>query len=456
MHVGSVSVFEGEIPFETLVRSISSRLELLPRYRQKIVFAPFNLSHPGWEDDPNFDIKQHIHQVTLSNLGSDEDLRRLAAQLFTGMMDREKPLWEVFLVNGLQRQRSALICRVHHCMVDGVSGVELMKLILDYTADPPPIADPKPFTPPQTLDAAHRFIEAVHDGFQESIDRWQEIQKTLLSLTNPENKNAAGEFDAEWLKVMGSPAVPLPFNKPCTGERSFGWMECRFSDARAIRSKLGGTVNDVVLAILTGAVGRYLEHHALPTQGRVFRPMVPVSLRRDEQQAALGKSVSLLPMEIPLDISDPVERLQFITAKTKTLKESRVAERLSQFTTLVATTPVPLQAYLGATTVAHVSQFNIVCTNIPGPQIPLFALGKRMLTYYPFVPIASSMGASCAVTSYDQKLFFGLSADSHALPDVDRMIEFLNQSFIELKQSAGVVSGEQPIVPEITFRQKSA
>jgi WS/DGAT/MGAT family acyltransferase len=240
------------------------------------------------------------------------------------------------------------------------------------------------------------------------------------------------------LPQLATPISMLPFNRACSGNRKLVWSTFSFAEARAIRAALGGTVNDVVLTTLSGAVARYVEMHGQKTERRQLRVMVPVSLRQEDQRGALGNLVSMLPVEIPLDLTDPVERFRRINQKTTSMKSARIAEGLNLFTALMGILPAPVQAFAGALATTPVPAFNMVSTNVPGPQVPLYAMGKRMIAYYPYVPVGYAIGCGCAIMSYDQHLYFGLTSDTQAMPDVERLKEALEQSFIELRAAAGV------------------
>jgi WS/DGAT/MGAT family acyltransferase len=218
------------------------------------------------------------------------------------------------------------------------------------------------------------------------------------------------------------------------------WATFSFAEARAIRGALQGTVNDVVLTVLSGAVARYAEHHTTELEGRNVRVMVPVSLRGEDQRQALGNVVSVMPVEIPLALKNPLERFQYVNQKTVAMKGGRLAEGLSLFSALMGTLPAPVQALAGALSPSHMPLpvFNIVSTNVPGPQVPLYAMGHRMTAYYPYVPVGFALGCGCAIMSYDQHLYFGLTSDKGAMPDVEKLRDYLYESFSELRQAAGV------------------
>jgi diacylglycerol O-acyltransferase len=454
MHIGSVSVFEGEIPFDAFVNNLVSKLHLLPRYQQKVVPDPFMLGHPTWEFDPDFDITKHVFKVQIDSPGSEQELIELAGRIFTPMMDRKKPLWDIFLVYGLKGKRSAMIARVHHAMVDGVSGVDLLKVVLDISPNPEPVKSEFIPRPPQP-DATRRLFDSLLGSLQEGMNRWMEFQNGLLNLTQAltqEQTREAAQEMAGILPGLAAPPAMLPFNKACSGERKLVWSEFSFAEARAIRAAAGGTVNDVVLTVLSGAVSRYVEAHGQKIEGRAVRVMVPVSMRQEDKRGALGNLVSMLPVEIPLDMKDPLERFRFVNQKTVAMKSARVAEGISTMTALMGILPAPVQALVGAIATTPIPAFNMVSTNVPGPQVPLYASGKRMVAYYPHVPVGYAVGVGCAIMSYDQKLYFGLTSDVRAMPDVERLKQFLDESFLELRTAAGVPETQ----PKVMKRARSA
>ena len=455
MHIASVSLFEGEIPFDNFVAMVNSKMHLLPRYQQVVTPDPFGIGHPTWEFDQNFDIKKHIFKVQIDAPGGESELIELAGRILTPMMDRRKPLWDIYLVYGLQKKRTSMIARVHHCMVDGVSGVGLLKIVLDISPEVPKImlAQERPPQPPRP-DPTRRFFDTLLGNMQEGMNRWMEFQTGLMNLTqaltNEQTRQSMCETSAT-TPQLASPVSMLPFNRPCSGDRKLVWSTFSFAEARAIRAALGGTVNDVVLTALSGAVSRYVELHGQQTAGRQLRVMVPVSLRQDDQRGALGNLVSMLPVEIPLDMPNPVERFQYINRKTVSMKSGRIAEGLNLFAALMGILPAPVHAFAGALATMPIPAFNMVSTNVPGPQVPLYAMGKRMIAYYPYVPVGYAVGCGCAIMSYDQNLYFGLTSDTQAMPDVEKLKEALEQSFIELRGAAGV----EEIKPKVMKARRS-
>lgn len=437
LHIGSTSVFEGRIPLKSLIRHIEDRLHLIPRYRQKVVPDPFNIAHPTWEFDQDFDIKNHIFEIKSRKKVTHEDLRRIAGEKMTDLMDRGKPLWELFLINNLERGRSAMIAKVHHCMVDGISGVDLIKILFDISpeAAPPPPA-PATESAPKKPDPTRQFFDSLLGSMEEGMNRFLEMQAGMLylasSLANPKTAEKLPDM-AKVLPAATTPAPVLPFNGECSGERRLAWSEFSFTDARLIKNVLQGTVNDVVLTVLSEAVARYAGHHGVDLKDKIVRFMVPVSLRQKGQRGALGNLISILPVEIPLDFKDLPERFAFVHEKTAMMKETRLAEGLLTLGAMYSVIPAPLQSVIGQLADTPFPTFNMVATNVPGPQIPLYLVGQKMLKHYPYVPVGYRLGLGCAIFSYDKTLYFGLSSDAQAMSDVEKFKEILDETFADLK-----------------------
>lgn len=453
MHIGSVHIFEGEVPFDDFVAMMDAKMHLIPRYQQIIKPDPFNLGHPTWEFDPHFDVRNHIFKLRIDQPGGEKELIELSGKIFTPVMDRDKPLWDIYWVYGLEGGNTAMIARIHHCMVDGISGIDIIKIILDISPEIKPLPTKPETSMPRTakLDPTRQLFDSLLGGLEEGMNRWMEFQTGLLNLaeafTTQPSREAMQKIGGEFPR-LAMPAPLLPFNRQCSGERKLVWSTFSFAEVRAVRAALGGTVNDVALTVLSGAVSKYVESHGQPVANRHARFMVPVSLRQDEQRGALGNLVSLLPVEIPLDLRDPTERFRYINKKTGALKGGRVAEGLNLFSALMGILPAPVQALAGALATAPFPAFNMVSTNVPGPQVPLYTMGRKMLAYYPYVPVGYAIGCGCAIVSYDQKIYFGLTADLQAMPDVERIRDFLNESYLELLQAAGVEEIRAPAIKD--------
>jgi diacylglycerol O-acyltransferase len=446
LHIGGAMIFEGVVPFDRFVATIESKLDLIPRYRQKVMRPFLDIGFPTWQYDPDFDIRRHIFHVKLDPPGTEEELRQLTGRIFTPLLDRNKPLWEVYMVDGLTGGRSAMITKVHHCMVDGVAGIGLLNIILDPSPDVPRLPRRKPYRPPKPPDAVALFLDALTDSLAQIPKRLQSVRDDLLRygalLLGDDATRLGLQRLADMSPELVVPMEKLPFNRPCSGQRQVFWSEFPFAEARAIRTACRVTVNDVVLGVVAGAVARYVELHGQTVKNRFFRAMVPVNLRDpDDPPGAVGNRISLLPVVLPLGIRDPVARLRHIHKQTEAMKSARVAELVRMGIAWLGVLPATVQTWL-ADNLGWVNTpipiFHMVCTNVPGPQIPLYTCGHRMLTCYPHVPTGMDVGISVAIESYDQMLYFALTTDMLAAPDGGRMKDFLDASFVELRKAAKV------------------
>jgi len=445
LHIGGVCVFEGAIPFDRFVATIESKLDLIPRYREKVMRPFLNIGHPQWQFDPDFDIRRHIFHVKLDPPGSQEQLTELTGRLFTPLLDRNKPLWETYVVDGLAGGRSALICKVHHCIVDGVAGIGLLNVIMDPSPQEHPLPRKKPYRPPKPPDETTLFLEAFADSLAQIPQRFTDAKDALAeygSLLVNDGVAALGFGRVlDLMPELLSPVEHLPFNRPCSGERRVFWTEFPFAEAHAIKTAYGCTINDVVLTVVSGAVAKYTRLHGQTVKNRFFRPMVPVNVRPAEAAAgAFGNLISLLPVTLPLGIRDPVARMRHIHQQTEAMKGARMAQLVRTGLAWLGLLPPPVQAMLAGNLGwlnTPIPIFHMVCTNVPGPPQPLYTCGHRMLACYPHVPTGMDVGISVAIESYDGKLYFALTTDAKAAPDGARMIDFLEDSFRELRKAAG-------------------
>lgn len=452
MHVGATCLFEGRIPYLQFMKNLEARLHLIPRYRQRVVPSPLGIGHPTWEDDPDFNIRNHVFRVKVKAPGGEKELRQLTGKIFTGTLDRNKPLWEIYVVEGLENKLGSLIFKVHHCMVDGVAGIGLAFVLFDMSPDPPKLRK-KPFNPDPMPDRTTLLMDALRDSAAESLEHWGRLQRSLLDF----GKKDEGIDLALSLRKFGQTLVSsfllplnrLPFNKPLNGKRVVVWRSYSFTDARAVRAVAGGTFNDVILTAIGGAIRKYLlvknrDSKRLP---RSIRILVPVNVRQEHERGAMGNRVSFLPVEVPIHIEDPIERLQATHLKTAELKEARVSTAVSLMFEAAQGLPAQLQAVaLGAVANPSLQAFlptgmppaNLICTNVPGPNIPLYVLGRRLLATYPKVPVVMEMGINFAISSYDQRLFVNICADGVVGNDAEKIGEFLDASFEELLAAAEI------------------
>nr|WHV03885.1 putative wax ester synthase/acyl-CoA:diacylglycerol acyltransferase [uncultured bacterium] len=444
MHIGALCILEAPLDFEEYFQYVVAKLGKLPRFREKVVNAPLLLGHPTWETDGDFDPRQHIVHHRLDRPGGEAELRAKVNELIEGKMPRDRPLWEFHILDGLADGRSALVSKVHHAMVDGVGGNAILTALFDISPQGAQldVASPGPaYEPTVPADFSERLLDALRENARVRVDLFTDQAKSLVRgarSAGSESSQTSAAVLLDRLPEMAFPPRRLPFNRRCNGKRDFHWTSLSFSEARAIRANLGGTVNDVVLAGLAGACGSYLAAHGEKVAGRKMRLMVPVNVRAAGEGGALGNQVSILPVDVPLDLQDPIDRMRAIRGRTRSMKEGRIAELIHSMSQLSGAVPPLLQAALGSVAFSPYPVFNMVCTNVPGPQIPLYAMGRRLLEYYPHVPVGWDLGVCCAIFSYDQKLFIGLNADLGACDDAGLLRELLDGAFAELKAVAGV------------------
>jgi len=452
MHIGGIDILESAPSLQALQDDLDAKMQFIPRYRQRLMMTPMNLGHPIWVDDTEFDIRNHVIGLTLPKPGTMAQFRRLVSKLFAGMLDRKRPLWRLYVIDGLEGGKGGLLWLVHHCMVDGVSGAELLNVAYDLNANPAPV-EKKPFEPEPTPDPNSLLLDALWDNVGNQIETWSEIQRNLLSYARSFRGGQGFPLLRELPQMardLARPVRRMPFNVyEMSGKRKLSWSECSFAEARAIRGAVGGTVNDVVLTALGGGVRRYLEHHGVRVGNRNLRVMVPVSVRQENERGTLGNKVSLLPVDVHLGLKDPVKRLEAVTERTNVLKKVKLADLLSILQQGWQGAPAAVQALAGALAVSPTAQtvlntamrspgMHMVCTNVPGPQIPLYARGAKIQAHYPLLPVAPGMGLNMGVFSYNHRLHFGYIADTNAAPDVDFFAQCVDEGFAELREAAGV------------------
>ncbi|CAA9264456.1 MAG: Wax ester synthase/acyl-CoA:diacylglycerol acyltransferase; Diacyglycerol O-acyltransferase [uncultured Corynebacteriales bacterium] len=437
MHVGGLAVFQPPsegFDYDRLVRLIEDRIGLVPRYRQKIRWVPGNLANPVWIDDADFDVAFHVRRSALPRPGSDQQLRELVSRLMSRRLDRSRPLWEMYLVEGLEGGRIAVISKTHHAMVDGVSAVDIGQVILDVTPTPRDVADElwMPTPPPGT-------IGLVTDAVTELVRRPTAVVDTVrmgvLDIRNTAGKvvGAVGGLAAA-ARVAARPAPATPMNVPIGEQRRFGVARTDLDDYKRVRKAHGGTVNDVVLATVSGALRAWLLSRGEAVgPSSTMRALVPVSVRTSAERGEAGNRVSSYLVDLPVGEPDPVVRLSQVSFAMKAHQESGQSVGADALIALGGFAPPTLHS-LGARTASRSTRrlFNLVVTNVPGPQFPLYAGGAQMLELFPVVPLARSQGLSIGVTSYNGGVYYGLNADRDALPDVDVIGALLEESLTEL------------------------
>jgi diacylglycerol O-acyltransferase / wax synthase len=444
LNVASVFLFEGEVAFEGWFHFIKSKLGHMPHYLKRVVPGPLGLGLPKWEYDAEFDLARHVREITLKH-GTETELKTVAAKLFSEVMDRKHPLWDMTLVRGLKGNRTGLIIRLHHCLADGVAGVGLMNALFDANPEAAHPATKKGRVRRLSHgDPLNSLANSVVDSYSDFIKRFLSMWTDLFDIAERVAANGsspAAEL-SRFLPEITAATKRLRFNVIYRGPQKFAWTKIPLADVKAIREACGTSVNDVLLALVTATIRQYSELHGDRTKGQLLRMMVPVNLRGNESPSELGNRISLIPVTIPLDIRDPRKLLAAVHERTECLKHTHAAELVSLVGGLIGMFPSLLQVLAGPLlSQLPITPFNMVCTNIPGPQFPLYLLGHKMLSWYPYVPVGGEMVVNCAVLSYDRAVHFGFSGDVHVAPDLGKMEKLLKTNFAELRE-------------EVLFRRK--
>ena len=439
MHVGGVCVLqqpEEGFDYERMVELIAQRIALVPRYRQKVRFVPGRLAGPVWVDDQDFDVTYHVRRSALPKPGTDAQLRELVGRLMSRQLDRSRPLWEIYLVEGLAGDRVGIVTKTHHAMVDGISAVDIGTVILDVTPEPREVPADS-WRPTGEPGAAALLVGAVHDLVRRPVQVVDVARAAAGDARHTVGKVAgvAGGVLSS-LATVARPAPDSPLNVRIGEQRRFGMARTSLDDYKRIRKAHGGTVNDVVLATVAGALRAWLlTRGEAVTPTTSIRAMVPVSVRGGGQSGAAvpGNRISSYFVDLPVGEGDPVIRLAQVSIAMRGHKESGQSVGAETLMQLSGFAPPTLHS-LGARAASGFTRrlFNLVATNVPGPQFPLYAAGARMLEMYPVVPLAKGQAVAVGVTSYDGGVYYGLNADRDAMPDVDVLAGLMEESLAEL------------------------
>src|SRR5215212_9599738 len=436
MHVGALVIFEGPAPGHAeFCEHIRSRLRLVPRYRQKLAFPRFEMGRPFWVDDPSFNIDYHVRHTALPKPGSDDQLRQLVGRIFSQRLDRSKPLWEVWLIQGFEGGKFAVISKTHHALVDGVSGVDIATVLFDLQPVPPEIEEDEWVPSPAPSD-----VELVADGVKALIRTPVSLAgRAIGAIGSPgrslEQVREAAEGVGEVVWAGMNPAPDVPLNVPIGPHRRVRWVQSRLSDFKEIKNGLGGTVNDAVLAVVAGALGRWLRTRGVRTEGLELRALVPVSIRSQDERGALGNRIAAMRGPLPVYVEEPVERLRVVQRGMGELKESKQALGAEVIAGLTDFAPPTLLAQASRLNFST-RLFNLIVTNVPGPQFPLYLLGREMLEIVPIAFLPENHALAIAIMSYNGKVDFGLLADYDAMPDLDAFADHLDESLAELLAAA--------------------
>ncbi len=437
MHVGALVIFEGPPPSrEDFCTHIESRLPLVPRYRQKLTFPRFEMGRPFWVDDPQFNLDYHVRHTALPSPGSLEQLRGLVGRIFSQRLDRSKPLWEVWLVQGLQDGRFALISKTHHSLVDGISGVDISTVLFDLSPVPAEAPEPVDWTP----QSEPSQVRLAAEGVKGALRTPQDIAgRALGAIQHPRRtaeellEAAEGLGEVAWAGLNPAPDVPL--NVPIGPHRRVWWVQRPLDEFKEIKNVLGGTVNDVVLAVVAGALGRWLRIRGVRTEGLELRALVPVSIRAEEEHGTLGNRIAAMRAPLPVYAEEPVERLSIVSEAMRGLKESKQALGAEVISGLERFAPPTLLAMASRVNFST-RLFNLIVTNVPGPQFPLYLLGREMQELVPIAFLPENHALAVAVMSYNGKVDFGLLADYDGMPDLEVFAELLEESLEELLRTA--------------------
>ncbi len=444
MHVAALAIFEvgplraptGGVDAARLARYGASQLGKLPRYRQKLAFAPLS-GRPVWVDDPHFDLDYHLRHTALPPPGSEADLKRLVALVLSQPLDRDRPLWEMWLVEGLERDRFALLIKVHHCMMDGISGANLLTTL--FRAEPDTSIPEAGAWLPREAPSPLRLV------LEEAIDR----ASTPLALASA----AAGALRAPARTLRRSreriasvsealrTALHLPsatlLERPIGPHRRVEWRVFELAEIKALDQQLGGKVNDVVLAIVTGAMRRFLARQGEPLEKIDYRVVVPVNMRSPSGEPGVANRDSAFFLSLPVSESDPLARFQTVRTETARLKNSHAAEGIDFLGQLVDRARSTWLTGLFARLALRVQPYNQIVSNVPGPQFPLYVLGARLLELYPMPPLFERQALGTAVMSYDGRLCWCILADRDVVPDLAALADDVDAAFDELRGAAG-------------------
>jgi WS/DGAT/MGAT family acyltransferase len=435
MHVASTTIFEGSVDYQAAVDEIAKRLHLVPRFRQKLANVPFNQGRPVWVDDPHFNIEYHVRHTALPEPGDERQLKRLAGRVMSQALDRTKPLWEIWLVDKLAGDRFAMISKTHHCLVDGVSGADLTAVLLDASPEPPAL-EPQPWTPHAEPSSVQLLTEAIRERVTEPM----EIVRGLRAALRAPRRLLKQSTD--FLEAMGAlawaglnPAPRTVLNVSVGPHRRVEFVRASLEEFKAIKNVLGGTVNDVVLAVVAGAMRRFLIDRGVDVRGLELKAMVPMSIRAEHEQGALGNRVTSMAAPLPVYEEEPALRLAIVKEAMKDVKSSKQAVGAEMIMDLSGFAPPTI---LGQAARLQASQrfVNLLVTNVPGPQFPLYSSGHRMLDLFPMAPLGANQALNVAVMSYDGKLGFGLLADYDVVPDLGVIADGLEKSIAELVHTA--------------------
>jgi diacylglycerol O-acyltransferase / wax synthase len=434
MHIGGIVVCEGPAPgYEEMLDHIRGRLHLVPRYRQKLAQPPLETGRPLWVDDPNFNLEYHVRQTALPAPGDEGQLMQLVARIMSQQLDRSKPLWEMWIIEGLDDGGFALISKTHHALIDGISGVDLATVMFDLSPVPADVPHPDEPWQPHDVPTGTELVaggalgaaRAAAAGLAGAVSLIRNPGATLRALSEA----SQGLGEVAWAGLNPAPETPL--NVEIGPHRRYRVVRNQLTDFKEVKNALGGTVNDVVLTVVTGALRDWLHSRGVRTEGLELRALVPVSTRSTDERGAMGNRITVMRGPLPVYIADPIARLRAVRAAMDGLKESKQAVGAEVLT--------GVQSFAPPTILAQASRlnfstrlFNLIVTNVPGPQLPLYVRGREMHDVFPVAFLPRGHSLAIAIMSYNGQMNFGLLGDYDALPDLDRIADGIEASLAEL------------------------
>jgi diacylglycerol O-acyltransferase len=441
MHIGAVLVFEGPPPkYVDFVEHVRGKLDKVPRFRQRLMVPPLEAGRPLWADDVNFNLTYHIRHTALPEPGGEQQLKRLTGRVFSQQLDRSKPLWEMWLVQGLERDRFAVLTKTHHAAVDGVGGVDIGTVLFDLEPIPEPTPSEDGWVPAPEPTTAELIARGVADA---AVAPVKLAERAVEAVRHPETAarrvGEALEGLGEVVGAFADPAPDVPLNRQIGPHRRFTWTRSELATFKLIKDALGGTVNDVVLAVVTGALRVWLHARGIRTEGLELRALVPVSIRAEDEHGNLGNRITAMRGPLPVYVEDPVRRLRVVSEEMEGLKRSKQAlgaEVIARFNDFAPPTLLAQASRINFST----RLFNLIVTNVPGPQIPLYVLGRELEEVFPVAFLPQNHALAVAIMSYNGRVGFGLLGDYDEMEDVETFAEGLSSALAELEEAARAVA----------------
>ncbi|MBJ7594640.1 MAG: wax ester/triacylglycerol synthase family O-acyltransferase [Candidatus Dormibacteraeota bacterium] len=449
MHIGGVAIFErsplgtGRALYDGLAKAIAPRLDLMPRYRQKLSFVPLSLDTPVWVDDPDFDMSNHLVRAALPKPGGDEELRELIGRVFSRQLDRRRPLWEIYIVEGLRNGRWALLTKSHHAMVDGISNLELATILLDV--EPEPAKQPfgvSRWEARESPTGMGLFINSLRDRLTRParvLSAARAVAGQPARLANALRDTASGL--ASMAEHMGAPKSPI--NGKTGPARAFAYSRFPLRDFRDVKTAFGGTINDIVLAAVAGGLRHFLVARGIDPddESSALQALCPVSIRDTSERTALGNRLAMLLVKLPIAEADPARRVAKVRTTVDALKARKQAVGADFLLNLAGFAPATLHAMVARASLRQIA-FNLIVTNVPGPQFPLYCQGARLVEVFPIAFLYDGQELAVAIFSYDGMLNFGYLVDAQGIPDVDVFAECVEEGLRELVEAAGAATSD--------------